>query len=404
MGRAPAGATSVGGITAGPDWRGRAAYPHPPRCFAGLEIARPAVVDGRRRHGGVLGAASRAAALLFQALSAIVRGLQPSANTTRLLPSVALDVMWRTFGAGAIWMRQRQEVTTPPLGQASAITLFALAAVLTVWAWRRRLRSLAWFLTVADVSVVAVYLTARSAPNTFDPQSYRYLWAAGPFLWAAVLAGVLAWARPRLPVLRAGTKRVEEVLLVGLFVLAVVGAVTSDPLGRRANADEVRTTREVAALTRPLLPALRRDRTYGMARAGSLALLSVGPGLYRNLEQHGRRLHMVDNDVDAYGAGRSSRRGLAGTLMVVSGDRATSPPIAPPVPAALSVHGRSRVAAQLGHQRPGATGQLLTGRLAAGLAELVDGGPQALVLAGGLRRPTGRPGPACGRLTRRPRG
>lgn len=261
-------------------------------------------------------------------LSAIVTGLGPGSTADRMSPTLRHRFFWTAFGLRPTW--------ADPQGWAKpAVALTVLTGGLlmvglvglTAWALRTGRASLSWLLVVADVSVAAAYLTLRSAPDTVDPQSFRYLWAIGPFAWAVGLAGLVTIAGPLLQRARVGRRSVTQPLTAAVLVVALSAAVQSDPFDRRSHSAAAAASRIVSTLTAQLRGRLRSGQTYGLVRNGAVSLLSVGPGLVPNLEQHGISIHLLDHDEAAYGTERSSSRDLAGTLLVVSGDaNAKAPP------------------------------------------------------------------------------
>ncbi len=261
-------------------------------------------------------------------LSAITNGLGPTGESGRLGPDLYGQVFWPTYGIRPFWAEPNGWLRG--LGPATSVTAVLVLAALvaaTVWTLRRRRRSQARLLLVAGAGVLASAVTIAAAPETVDAQSFRYLWAIGPFVWVAVLTSGVSLARPWLRRVRwQGFVAPAVVVVVALVTLAAV--VGSDPTGKDLGNDAARHSRAVASLTHQLLPKLTADRPYGMVRHGATAFLSIGPGLLRNLEQHGISVNVLDGDQNAYGSGRSGNSGLAGTLVVESG--ATDPGSLPP--------------------------------------------------------------------------
>lgn len=282
---------------------------------------------------GVTTVACWAPALVQQArsstpnLSAILSGIGPGGASSHLDPVLYGRIVWPTFGLWPFWARSGGWLQGyGPFNAATTVALFVGLVGLTAWAWRTGRHDLSRLLIIADAAVVAALVTVRSAPETLDPQNFRYLWAIGPFAWSAALVGTLALALARRPLARRGARRVvEPTLLAAIAVVVLLAALHVDPLGFHTDQDAARHTAAVASLTRQLVGRLDQGRTYGMVRHGETALLSIGPGVLRSLEQHGISIHVIDNDVAAYGVERSGTAGLDGSLVISTGASGPGP-------------------------------------------------------------------------------
>ncbi len=236
-------------------------------------------------------------------LSALFEGLSPGSRAYRPSAGFARAALQATLGIRPLWASQGQRAV---MGTHTASTWSALAVLvalvgLGVWAWSHRHRPVAWLLTLAGVSLATAYLSARAAPNQLDPQSFRYLWAIGPFVavsvvWAAVEAIRLAprnsaLGPPFRRVITRPARRLAAAATIALMVVTVTAAcVATDPTGSRADTHEAASRRAVLAVTPQVLRRVDRRPIHVVATYGETAFFAVGPSLVRNLDQHGLRL------------------------------------------------------------------------------------------------------------------
>ncbi len=273
-------------------------------------------------------------------LSAILGGVGPAGGSSQLPAGTARRFLAATYGLPAVWTgRERWLAPVGPITWATAVALWVALIGLLVWGTESKARRS--LLLVAGAAGVGVFATMQFSPNTLDRQSFRYLWAVGPFTWFAVVAGVLALAMPVLQRLVRPARLAWGAVAV-LGVLVLFAAVTAAPLSGSGGSDEAsRDGVVVSTLTRQLTAKLKTDRRYGLEVRGLTAYLSIEPGLLRSLDQHGMNVRLAYQDEQAYGSGWTRTDNPGGMLVLVSGEGQAVPPIGNLV-ARSEAHGRAR--------------------------------------------------------------
>jgi energy-converting hydrogenase Eha subunit G len=255
-------------------------------------------------------------------LSAILGGVGPGGESSHLPAATARRLLAATYGLPALWTgRERWLAPVGPFTWITAVAVWVALIALLVWAVRAKRKAVRSLLLVTVAAGVGLFATTQFSPNTLDRQSFRYLWAVGPFTWFAVVASGLV---PALPVLR---RRVRPQQLAwgaaaALGALVLFAAVATTPLSEGA----VRDGEVVGTVSKQLVSKLETGRRYGLAIRGPAAFVSIEPGLLRSLDQHGLDVRLTYHDEQAYGSGWTRTDNPGGTLVLVTGAGQPAPP------------------------------------------------------------------------------
>ncbi|MGI8664250.1 MAG: hypothetical protein ACR2LQ_13735 [Acidimicrobiales bacterium] len=292
-------------------------------------------VQRSRPRGRWLGAAVLTGFVLW--LPPIIDQLSNKPGNLRVLFDEARSSGGETEGWGFAW-RGLADAITPPFrwlirqpswadthpdpGMArAAVALAVLVAMIVVAVRSRRAGDRAAFsLIVTALGALAVSAaTAARLPTgiaSAAPYNHRHWWVTGSLAWFALVWGVAALHRERLP---------RAIRLAGFALTAFVVVLT----GSQVTVGDDRGSASfgaLAALERPVVAAARDKGPVVVVGRGAQAFTSIEPGLVAVLTLHGIDARVLGGEAKIFGARRVGGVDIVTWLYVVSGEGVDAAP------------------------------------------------------------------------------